>query len=571
MVLPGGIAAAQGLPPPLQAPAQRNPVDLTAPQAPPALAPAVQPPPITPSTGPGAAAELRIGRVTVSGNEALPLPALAPAFAGLAGATVPLARIEEARIDILRAYREAGYPFAAVNAGLTPRPEGGADLEFAVVEGYIAEVKLEGDIGPAGTQALRFLNRLIGQRPVSAAAIERALLLVSDIPGVTVRGTLRPLPTEPGALQLVAQLERRWYGGYLNLDNRGYKLVGPWEGLLVAGLNSFTEFGERTELSLYGAQDSTQWFLQGSEEAFIGSSGLRVRLYAGGGETRPSGTLKALGYFGQSQVAGFGVTYPVIRSRPLNLYLVGGFDIFDSTIATGTDIRNRPIASRDAIRTLRFGPDWQFLDSGLWFLPPAVTIGSFRLHQGIRGLGATENGDPLSGRSGAENFGFTKISGEIQRTQPLFSPAPGWLLSIQALFAGQWSDDILPQAEKYYLGGARLGRGYYAGQVTGDRAWGAAFELQLDTGFDLPFDIGIGGTRSTAEFYLFRDIARAFQNRPQDANGRLSSWGGGVRWVVNANLQLDLEGVHRVATRPDNVSIDQLKETAVIFRTLVRF
>ena len=50
---------------------------------------------------------------------------------------------------------------------------------------------------------------------------------------MTVRGTLRPLASEPGALQLVAQVERRAYSGYVNLDNRGYQLVGPWQGLLV--------------------------------------------------------------------------------------------------------------------------------------------------------------------------------------------------------------------------------------------------------------------------------------------------------------------------------------------------
>ena len=47
--------------------------------------------------------------------------------------------------------------------------------------------------------------------------------------------------------------------------------------------------------------------------------------------------------------------------------------------------------------------------------------------QGITGLGATRNGYPLSGRSGAEDFGFTKISGEVQRTQPLWSPGEGQL------------------------------------------------------------------------------------------------------------------------------------------------
>jgi hemolysin activation/secretion protein len=276
-------AAAQPVPPasgPLpQLPPQRNPVEMRAPQDLPSLAPSIRPPPLVPQTGPGAGALVRIGRVSVTGNDAIPDAALAAPVAGLAGATVTLARIEEARLGILRLYREAGYAFTAVDAGLAPLPdgEGTADLVFGVTEGQVTEVKLEGDIGPAGTQVLRFLNRLIGMRPVSTGAIERALLLASDIPGVTVRGTLRPLPDAPGALQLVAAVERRWVSGYLITDNRGYRLVGPWEALFVAGVNAVTEFGERTELAAYGAQSSSQWFLQASTEAFLGGSGLRAR------------------------------------------------------------------------------------------------------------------------------------------------------------------------------------------------------------------------------------------------------------------------------------------------------
>src|SRR4051812_16217936 len=269
-------AWAQFVPPANPVP-QRNPIDLVAPTVEPRLAPSVEGPPLVRQQGPGAATELNIGQVRITGNDAIPEDGLAPAVAGLAEATVPLSRIEEARLGILRAYRDRGFPFAAVNAGVTRRPGTSiVDLNFAVIEGFIAEVKLEGDpanIGPAGTQVLRFLNRLVGVRPVSTAAVERALLLASDVPGMTVRGTLRPLQTEPGALQLIAQVERKAISGYVNIDNRGYRLVGPWQGLFVAGLNSVTSFGERTELSLFGAPDSTQWFTQGSVQSFIGGSG----------------------------------------------------------------------------------------------------------------------------------------------------------------------------------------------------------------------------------------------------------------------------------------------------------
>lgn len=551
-----------------QAPPVLNPVDRLAPQQAPNLAPSATTSPPQATTGPNAGAMVRVVKVALRGNLALSDADLAAATAGLAGQQVPLSRLEDTRLALLRAYRAADYPFTAVNAGLAPA-EGGVDVTFAVTEGFVAEVKLEGDIGPAGTQVLRFLDRLVGQKPVSGAMIERALLLSSDIPGVTVRGTLRPLSTEPGALQLVAQVEHKLVSGYLNVDNRAYRYVGPWQGLLTVGVNSLTEFGERSELSFFGTPTGAQWFVQGSEEFFLGGSGLRMRFYAGTGVTRPFGKVGANGYQGAAQVGGVSLSYPLLRSRPFNLTAVTALDLFDSTVTTGFG-DNRSRASLDKIRILRGGLDVQLLDSWVPWLPSATNQGNFRIHNGLNGLGATATNSVTAARAGS-NFGFTKATGEWQRTQPLFSPFDRGMVNVQGLFGGQWSNDVLPSAEKYYLGGSRLGRGFYNGQVSGDRAWGAAMELQLDTAFELPTEPVIGNGRYTAQWFAFRDLGRTFENLRTDPNRRISSWGGGVRLVVSDTVQFDAEVAQRVTRRPDGAAADPLRETAALFRTLVRY
>ena len=555
-------AIAQAAPPVL------NPVDRLAPRPAPNLSPSATTPPPVAATGPNAGAEVRVAKVALRGNLALGDAELAAALGGLAGRQVPLSRIEDARLAVLRAYRSADYPFTAVNAGLAPA-EAGVEVTFAITEGFVAEVKLEGDIGAAGTQVLRFLDRLVGAKPVSGAMIERALLLASDIPGVTVRGTLRPLTTEPGALHLVAQVEHKTVSGYLNVDNRAYRYVGPWQGLLTFGVNSLTEFGERSELSFFGTPTGAQWFVQGSEEFFLGGSGLRMRLYAGTGVTRPFGKVGANGYQGEAQVGGVSLSYPIFRSRPFNLTAVTALDLFDSTVTTGFG-ENRTRASLDKIRILRGGMDFQLLDSWVPLLPSATMVGNFRIHNGLNGLGATATNSVTAARSGS-NFGFTKATAEIQRTQPLFSPFEQGMVNVQGLFAGQWTDDVLPSAEKFYLGGSRLGRGFYNGQISGDRAWGAAVELQLDTAFELPTEPVIGNGRYTAQWYAFRDVGRTFENLRTDVGRRLSSYGGGVRLVVSDTVQFDAEVAQRVTRRPDGAAADALRETAAIFRTLVRY
>jgi hemolysin activation/secretion protein len=582
LLLPSGLAVAQAVAPPQQAappPPQNRVIERTAPAPRPRLAPPLQLPEEPRATGPGEAATVRVARIALVGNTALPDAALLPLLAPLDGQTVPLSRIEDARLGILRAYREAGYSYTAVAIGLAGAaggPPGSAELRVAITEGYVAEVRLDGDIGPAGSLVLKFLDPVLAQRPLTTAALERALLLVSDIPGVAVRGLLRPLPGEAGALQLVAQLARRKVSGYFNLDNRGYELTGAWQGLFVAGANAFTALGERTEVAVLESEANNQTFGQASEEFFAGSSGLRVRLYAGAGRARPGSVLSAIGYRGETRVGGAGVSYPLLRSRPLNLALTAQFDLFESTVDTGKGADSQR-ASFDSVRALRIGADGSARDTLLPFAPlAAVTVAAIRVSQGIESLGASNTGDGKAARVGSD-FGFTKIAAEVTRTQPLWQPLENLLIGVQALLAGQWSNDVLPLSEKFFLGGARLGRGFYSGQVTGDQAWGAAFELQANTGFDLPAPpvLGrwLGESRLGTQFYLFRDIGRAFENQAIDPDRRISSWGGGVRFFLNEWLQVEAEGAHRVIRSPEasGSAVVRQAANAGFARLLVRF
>lgn len=548
------------LPAPGQLPPQPGVIERIAPAAPPGLGPALLPPPPVRGTGPGESRRVELGAVSIEGATALPEAALRRHAAPLAAREATLAEIETARLAILGAYRAAGFPYVAVAALLAPRPDRRADLLFRVTEAEIAEIAFEGAIGPAEAQARRFLAPLLGQRPIPAAALERALLLAGDIPGLTARGVLRPIPGAPGALQLLLRVERRPVSGFVHLDNRGQRLSGAWQGLLVGQLNAFTGLGERTELALLETDGHGQSFLQLAEEVFLGGSGLRLRLHAGAGRAAPGAPLAAIGYAGETRVAGAMLTWPLIRSRPLNLTLSAGLDTFESSIKAAGSRQ-----SRDAVRALRLGAEGAMLDAWLGWAPAAAsTTGLLRLSRGIEALGASDGGDGRSARLGSD-FGFTRLVVEASRLQPLFEPAEGWLVSAFATLAGQWSDDVLPPAERFYLGGNRLGRGYYAGQVAGDRALAGSAELQAGRLWELP------GLRLGTQFYLFRDEGRAWDNGPAGARRALASWGGGLRLQFDERAQLDIELLRRLTRRPDGANATPEAESAAFARLLLRF
>ena len=476
---------------------------------------------------------------------------------------VTRAEVEAVRQEILARYRADGYLLTGVILA-----DGGAGrVRFVVTEGHIADVKLDGDIGPAGVQVLRFLNRLTETRPIDSATLERALLLAQDVPGIALRAVLRPSTEAPGALTLIAQVQRVAWGATVVADNRGTPFTGPEGALLAIDANSFTEYGERSTVSLYRSFNNTQIFGQVATEAFVGGSGLKIRLFGGSGTADPSGALRANRYHGVTTNAGITASYPVIRTRQHTLGVFGTFELLESEIFTGSPGRQ---ASRDNLRVLRGGAEYSRQDSWLGAERSAVNQASFKVSRGLAALGASPTNPTNVGRQN-QVVEFTKVNVEVSRTQTLFQPWDGATIALQATIAGQFSPDILPSAEKFYLGGARINRGYYAGEVTGDKAWATAVELQLNTSFAfeaLGYPLDVAST-----FYSFYDWGETVENQKTDPNRRLHSFGAGTRLRFTPNLSVDLEWAHRLVRRPLGVQsgTPALRGDAFYWRLVSRF
>ncbi len=574
MLMHGAMAQTPGAVPQqqLRQVPQGSPVQRVLPPAPPAVAPGAALPALPP---PGAEVPnrmVRVSSVSVDGATAFPVSAFATNLDGLTGPAVPLPKIDAARQAILKEYRAAGYVLTTVSAKL----DASGHLRFIITEGRIASVKLDGDIGPAGTQVLRFLHRLTEKQPIDAATLERYLLLAQDVPGVSLRAVLQPSTDEPGALNLIAQVTRRKVSGVAAFDNRAFDQTGPIEALGVLDFNSFSEFGERTEFSYYHTFPNSQNFGQFSEEVFLGGSGLRFRVYAGTGIAVPSGGgnsgLALLDYHGTTSVLGGVLTYPVIRSRRQTLNLYVSLDAIESEVKTNSS-GSLSRASFDSLRVARLGEDYALSD--LWFGAnrAAVNAVSLRLSHGLHALGAQPNdvaGSRLAPRTN-EKTDFTKVNFEISRTQTLFSPWEGATVSLMGLLTGQWSNDILPPAEQFYLGGARFTRGYYAGQIPGDKALATTVELQLNTGTDLSV-FGFSADIST-QFYLFYDWGQTWQNQASDAPMHVASAGGGVRLQVTRYTELDFEALGRFNKYPggSGPNISGLNGIGLYWRLLGRF
>lgn len=489
-----------------------------------------------------------VRKVDLEGASVYPQAELAILYSGIVDRSVPLGDVAAAVQNIQSKYRGDGWFLTVVRATFEPMADGVA-LHIHVVEGFISSVKIDGDIGPAGVLVYRFLEKLTATRPTNIRDVERALLLAQDVPGISARAVLRPGTGEPGAVELVAQVGRKPFDGFAQYDNRASPFAGPNELLIGAHANSFTSFGERTELVIYDTPfDDRQVFGQGSVEGFIGSSGLKLKGYLGYGPSNPSGALAAVGFKGRLLLAGISSSYPIIRTRPLSLYITGSFDLSEGEIdaigAGGVETRQ----SNSHLRILRLGPNLVFQDdTGGLGLTGANSV-SATLHKGIEGLGSGRNNSPLTPRVGMHND-FAKLTSEFTRVQDLFQ-VEDYQFALKESVGGQYTDEILPPTEKFFLGGTRFGRGFFSGEVTGDRAFANSTELQVNTAIEVPWHIGL-------QPYLFYDVGFGWDLDATRASHKVESAGLGVRAAFTPELAGEVELTHRFTREPTGANVSR--------------
>lgn len=546
-------------------------------QAPPPLTPPARPPepgtisapsgPAAPGAPPGAdSVSLTPVDIRIEGNTVYTPAELDALVRPLIGRQIPASEIFKLAEALQRKYRDDGYFLATVTVPAQRVADG--RVRVVVIEGYISNVLVEGDVGPVSEKAKEYLDNLVGKKPVNISDLERYLLLTQDLPGVKVKAVMRP-GREPGSSELVAQLTREWWDLFNQTDNRGASFTGEQQNLVSAGFNSFTSIGDRIELTYFTTFNSENNFVQAAYSGHIGSEGTRLRLYGGFGRVKPGDPISQTGYLGQVTIAGLQAYHPIIRSRRVNLSFNGSFDYYHSIVDVSGGVR---LSSID-LRSLRAGLDASYRDPF-----NGVTFGSARLSKGISVLGASKAGEQLLPRQGAEPNYF-KVNGEVSRLQGLYSDED-FTLNLFVSGAAQFTNNILPPSEKYFLGGDRLGRGYYAGQVTGDRAIAASIELQLS--FAVPYnDVQPSSAPSSVagrvrglplQLYAFYDYGKAWNLATFETPVIVTrSYGFGVRANVGDTLTVEAEAVRRLDLDVDGAAAPRLQPWGAYFRATTRF
>ncbi|WP_025111729.1 ShlB/FhaC/HecB family hemolysin secretion/activation protein [Pseudomonas sp. H1h] len=463
---------------------------------------------------PGAAAaqpllmetKINLKTVQIEGGTIYPLNELAEVYKPLIGHQTSLAALIEATRDITRRYQKDGYLLSYAFLPQQRFDDGVARV--VLVEGYVRDVQVQGDVGRVKGLLDELAAKIQAERPLTRKTFERYTTLMTRIPGVTIQAQVPPPGTTDGATTLVAQASRKPFTSTMSTteDNRN-----GTQALLGVSSNSQTAMGEQLTLSgLFPPGDDHEHYYRLDYNQFLNSEGTQLSLFASRYRADPgTNVLTSDGFelkpHKEDDRYSIGVSHPFIAAS--NELLNAGARLYAVDDKNRYDVVGYPISieERTNVRALAFEGDWRKTDAR------QLRILSGGLYQGLDSMGAHSNNPALD-----LNFLRLRLSGV--QSDKFFDNWQGVLSA--ALY---WSDDTLPDSERAVFGGQNFGRGYPDDQASGDKGWGAAYEVNYSFNRD-------GNWVRILQPYVVLDRSKTWFNKLQVQSNDLSSAAVGLRF-----------------------------------------
>ena len=415
------------------------------------LPPAVRAEPVKPppEIKPRQGLSIKVKAFRLAGNTLLSAEQLEPSLAEFKDRELGFDGLQRASDAVAAAYQRAGW-IARVYLPEQDVSEGIITLQ--VIEARFGGVRVEGEppkrVLPSEIEAFFRAAQRVDQ-PLSGTALDRALLLVDDLPGVSVAGTLAPGRTD-GQTDLVLQStdEPSFYGD-VGLDNNGSRSTGSVRWTANLNINSPGQRGEL--MSINGLHT------QGSDYARValtvpdGYNGLRLSFNMSAMAYKvivgpAAGTAAQI--TGRSNSMGADLNYPIIRARTHNLYLSAGAE--NKSFLT----RDTQVRSDYETYTLKVGLSGNRFDE---FGGGGANSASLQWLSGrLANMYAHSQIDTISGN-------YSKLSYSLSRQQALVG-SHSLLLSLQ----GQQANRVLDSSERFYIGGAQSVRAYPSSELGGE-------------------------------------------------------------------------------------------------------
>ncbi|WP_420105036.1 ShlB/FhaC/HecB family hemolysin secretion/activation protein [Herbaspirillum huttiense] len=457
-----------------------------------------------PSSAPFLVREIRI-----VGNTAFDTATLHALVADQQGKTLTLPDLGALAARISSYYQQRGFPLARAVIPAQTIAEGVVVIQ--VVEARYGSVHFSNGSRVNTGLLESILSPLQKGQSVSEAELDRALLLLSDVPGVGVNAVLKPGEAVGTSDLDIDTTHKEASAGSLSLDNYGNRYIGRVRVSGTASLFNPLRHGDVLSASLISTGERMAYG-RVSYDTLLNGAGTHVGAAYSQVHYKLGDNVSALDAHGNAMVASLWLKHPVVRGKDYNVYAQIQYD--------AKTLEDRIGAS--GLRTDRHLDNWLLSLSGNLrdsFLGSAVSAWGVGWTAGRVGFddAAAASSDAASAQT---RGGYSKWNANFTRLQMLDRNH-----SLFINVAAQWADTNLDSAEKMSIGGPYSVRAYDVGAISGDTAYLASVELRRDMG-----RVAAGNLQALA----FIDSARVNINRRPWTTGdnsvSLSGVGVGLRW-----------------------------------------
>ncbi|MDR3562764.1 MAG: ShlB/FhaC/HecB family hemolysin secretion/activation protein [Negativicutes bacterium] len=370
------------------------------------------------------------------------------------------------------AQRIAGYlnqrGYMVANAYVPAQDIKDGTVEITVVPGQYGQIDIRNRSHLKTTVAEGLLGPVKIGDYVKKDVLERALLLLSDTSGVSIKATLAPGKTA-GSTDLILEItDTEDVVGTFSLDNYGNRYTGQGVSNMTLTINNVSGSGDVISLgnnySGDGMNNASVSYLTpvGNQGAKLGVSFSNMHYLLGK-------EFASLDYTGKSNTTSIFETYPLRRSRDNNVNIQIGFD-YRKLADKGLDITLAD--KRDYV--WNFGINGDSRDKlGVNSYSLTLSSGNLSIVGGTDLYGYSAQSDDSQTAQTAGRY--TKASFNYSRQQVINNR-----LSFLFDFSGQLANKNLDSSEKLFIGGYRGVRAYPEGEASGDAGYLARGELRLN-------------------------------------------------------------------------------------------
>jgi hemolysin activation/secretion protein len=416
---------------------------------------------------------------------------------------------------------------------------GNGIIRIKLIEATVSRVSISGETGPYRQKLEALFSGLPSAGSIRPDQIRDSLRRARRLPGLGVAVSTEPDPAVPAAFVLNLEADYSPAEANIKLSNRGTREIG--RELL---------FGRVTGHGLFGFDNSSGvFFASASDHRKYSSGGLYTILALGddGANARIQGSHTSI------HITSDGIPldqtrdlYSMKLSRPVSGSLIGDATLWGAFAVDNLDVRQDSVISReDRLRSVELGMITSRRGNA------AIAQLSVEIEQGLGMFGARR--DILSNPAESRDPGFT-----IVRMHYLKSSRINELWTLRWDGYAQYSAHELASIKRFKVGGDRIGRGFEAAAVSGDRGLAAKVELRRRLS-DEP------NWRGNASTYGFYDLGAAWKN---DIRGRESAASTGFGVSLRGQR---LSGYLELATPLTHTDADGRKDAGIFAEVSLQF